>query len=246
MHVIKDNERYDLPKLSALTGLSVSTRNTATSKMFQHGGLNTADNKVDYREIEISIFINGKNQRDYLAQVDELKRYLVRANQKLYITEDRYINISSLSSISEEFLSGYYLTRGNLTVTLMALDPFFYSAYDVQHSVTITATGQQFYVNHPGNIDTPVIITITASELLSNISLCNETDNGRLMTYSDANFTASTSLVISNIDGTVELDGDNTINNFSGTFLSLLSGDNLFTWTGGSCTITMNYSVRWL
>jgi len=246
MYVIKDNERYDLPKYSALTGLSVTTRNSAESKNFLHGGVNTSDNKVDYREIEISTFINGKNQRDYFSQVDELKRYMFRQDQKLYITEDRYINISSVSSIEEEFESGFYLTKGTLTITLMALDPFTYDAFDQQQSVTITVTGQQFYINNPGNIDTPIEITIAASSTLSSISLVNTTDNDRTISYSDANFTSGKSLVVSSADGTVKLNGSSTINKFSGTFLTLLAGDNLFTWTGGTCTITMSYSVRWL
>jgi len=245
MYLLKDGAQYTFPTYSALNGISLASRNSATSKIFQHGGLNTADKKINYREIEIGIFINGSNQADYLSQVDTLKKNLMRSGQKLYITDTRYINIDSMSSLDEKFYDGFYLVKAELTATLMALDPFFYTASQ-QQTINITATGQQFTINNPGNIDTAMDISITAIDILSSISLKNVTDNGRLMVYSDANFTAGKTLVISNVDGTVLLNGNSTINDFSGAFLSLLSGDNIFTWTGGACTIQINYPVRWL
>ena len=246
MYLVKNNEKYTLPAYTVLNGLTVSSRNSATSKMFNHGGLTTADKKIDYREIELAILIMGKDQRDYFDKIDTLKGYLIRSGQQLFINEERYINVDSMSELSEEYLDGYYQVRANVTATLMALDPFFYDIYPQRQVIEITATGQSLNIYNPGNIDTPMTITITASSLLSNISLKSVTDNGRLMTYSDANFTSGSSLVISNVDGTVALNGSNTINNFSGTFLSLLAGNNIFTWTGGTCTIQIDFNVRWL
>lgn len=229
-----------------MNGTSISTRNDASSKVFQHGGINTADRKVDYREVTLDIILTGEDQRDYRNKVDTLKAYLFRQGQKLFLDDERYINISSLSSIDETFYDGFYMVRSNLSVTLLALDPFFYDVYDQRQTLDVTTNPQSININNPGNADSPMTISITANEAIDNFSLKNVTDNGRLMTYSDANFTTGKTLVVSNLDGTVTLAGTSTINNFSGTFLSLLAGNNTLTWTGGKCAIQIDFPVRWL
>ncbi len=246
MYLIKNGVSYTLPTYAALNGLQAKFRNSDDSKMFQHGGINTADNKMDSREIEIGIFIDGQNQSDYFSQVNELKRYLSRPNQQLYITDDMYINISSIGQIEEEFYDGFYLVKAELTITLKALDPFFYRSADETFTEVITETDHQFTVNNPGSADTPVIITMTANELCDQVVLTNNTDSNRVVNYADSNFRQDSVLRISTIDGTVLLDGNNTINNFTGTFLRLLPGDNIFTYQGGACVVKIDYPVRWI
>lgn len=246
MYLKKDGSIYTLPLYSALSGLSVERRISDTPKVSQHGGTPTGDGKINSRTIDISVFIDGQNQADYLAQVDELKRNLSLTDAELFITDNRYINISGLNKLKEEFISGFYLVKANITATLKALDPFLYDTDPVVISEPIAATPQQFTVNNPGNIDTPLIIAITANSLNSAITLKNITDKNRILTYTDAGFTAGKTLVISALGGTVKLNGSNTINAFTGTFMSLLPGDNIFEYTGGNCTIAMSYSVRWL
>jgi len=236
---------YALPKYVVLSAADLSKRVDATSKMFAHGGINTADNKVDYREIEIVITINQSTTAEYFAVVDLLKRYLSQSDYKLYITSDRYINISNLSSISETYIDGWYLKKAELTITLLALDPFWYTG-TATSMTTITATGQSFKVTNSGSIDSPATITITATDACTSISLTNTTDSGRIFSYADVSFLSGTVLVVNTTDGTVELDGTSTINYLTGTFLSLLPGNNVFTYTGGTCTIEISYPVRWL
>ncbi|MBP2653357.1 MAG: hypothetical protein H6Q73_926 [Firmicutes bacterium] len=236
---------YALPKYAVMTAADLSQRVDATSKMFQHGGILTADGKVDYREIEITVEIDQTTTANYFAVVDLLKRYLAQADYKLYITGDRYINISNLSSISETFVDGWYLKKSELTITLLALDPFWYTG-TATSTTTITATGQSFTVTNSGSIDTPIEITITATDACTSITLVNSSDNSRTLSYINADFTAGKVLVINSTDGTVELNGDNTINYLTGTFMHLVPGDNIFTYTGGACTIKIDYPVRWL
>ncbi len=244
MYVIKNGVSYTLPELSAFNGFQTKFRASAESKMFSHGGISVSDNKIDYRELELGVYIDGQNKNDYRAQVDELKQSLSRQNQQLYIEDDRYINIAGISQIQEEFSPGFYMVKGEVTFTLLALDPFIYCAIDKFATIQIIATDYQFTVVNPGNIDTPLTLTITADELCDQVVLINNTDN-RVMNYMDAQFQASRVLKVSTANGTVTLDGNNSINNFSGTFLRLIPGSNVFTYQGGACTIRIDYLARW-
>ncbi|MDR3591586.1 MAG: phage tail family protein [Negativicutes bacterium] len=246
MFIKKGSTIYTLPDYAVLNGLSLSIRSNVAAKLFQHGGLPSGDGKVDTRSIDIAVLVNGENQSDYLSQVNDLKRYLSQSPYRLYVTDTQYFNIDILNKFKEDFISGFYMVKSNATATILALDPFLYDEEELSVSTTVTTSPQVFTINNPGNIDTPITITITANALNSALSLINTSDNGRVFTYNDASFTSGKSLVISTWDGSVELNGANSINNFLGTFMNLLPGDNVFSYTGSACTITMDYLSRWL
>jgi hypothetical protein len=67
-----------------------------------------------------------------------------------------------------------------------------------------------------------------------------------MFTYKDVQMIAGQVVVIDTVTGTVKRGENNTINNFSGTFLNLLPGDNLFEYTGAPCTIEIAFQARWL
>lgn len=234
-----------MPPLSSLERKEFSTRGKSQDKGLQHGGILTGDSKISSRTIGVEVIIMGENQLDYQSQVDELMRYAYRRDQRLYVTDTRYVNVACLTKYQENYYKGYYGERGTIDLTFLALDPFFYENTQIFEQI-ITSSPAKFTINNPTNIDSPVTVTIVPTEANLSMELKNLTDGGRVFSYSDPNLTAGKTLTINAETGTVELDGDNTINNFTGTFLSVLFGDNVFQYTGGKCVITISFPKRWL
>jgi hypothetical protein len=244
---------YTFPQYSGLAGDSLQSRMSESPRVLQHGSVATGDGKFDFRSVDIDVHIFGDDQADYFTKSDELKRHLAVTGQRLYINASRYINVDGLYKIKTSWLSGFYLVAANLTLTLKAYDPFFYDDQDGTAETTVTETAttenpHQFTITNPGNIDVPVVLTITAAGSIPSLTLKNVTDEGRLLAYADANFTAGKMLLISPlvVGGSVTLNGANTINNLSGLWLRLLPGDNLFEYVGGPCVIEAAFPVGWL
>ncbi len=74
----------------------------------------------------------------------------------------------------------------------------------------------------------------------------NETDGDKSFTYTDPNFTTGKKLTVDCVDGSVDLDGSNTIQYFAGYPLRLLAGNNTLEYTGGNCSIVVKHRDRWL
>lgn len=246
MRLVKNNIPYSLPSLSSVDKNEFTTRGKSESKSMQHGGILAGDGKVEARNISVEVIIDGKTKDDYRQQVDELKRYAYRTNQKLFITDTQYINAACLSKFTEKFYPGFYMVKGVIDLTFLCLDPFFYDDYTLTTNKTITESPTEFTVFNPGNAECNPVIKITAVDICSAITLKNITDNGRRLDYNDVQMIAGQELTIDSTAGTIKRGTTNTINNLLGTFLNLLPGENVIEYTGGDCTIQIIHPVRWL
>lgn len=246
MQLIKGSTSYTLPDYASITQFDLSVRNDNTDRAGQHGGVMTGDGKIDTRTIEIEVIIaDTTTKSEYRMIVDELKRYAYRTDQRLYIDDDRYVNLASLSKITETFFDGFYRVRGTITLTFTCTDPFVYSDSVTAQNVTISSP-KSFTVTNTGNVDVPITLTITSAGANASMSLVNTTDNNRTFGYQDTGFTAGKIMIADGINGTVVRDGSSTINAMGGTFINLLPGDNVLTYTGAACTIAIAYTERWL
>lgn len=246
MKLVKGSSVYNFPEYTSFES-DTDARCDKSEKAFSHGEIMTGDGKIEGRDVTVEAeILDCVSKSEYRAAIDALKQAAYRQDQKLYLDDDRHINIKNLKKISEEFYDGFYRVRAKIKVTFYCPDPFFYNETLSSQEITITESPQIFTVSNGGNLDTPPIITIEPSETNSVLSLVNTTDNSRTFSYSDASFSAGNSLVIDSTDGTVEKDGTNTLNNVGGTFLTLLAGNNEITYTGPLGTITFNYTKRWL
>lgn len=247
MQLVKGSTSYTLPDYASVTQFDLSVRNDNTDRADQHGGVMTGDGKVDTRTIEIEVIIaDTTTTAEYRAIVDALKRYAYRTDQKLYIDDDRYVNLASLSKIAETFFDGFYRVRGTITLTFTCTDPFIYSDSVTTQNVTISSSPTSFIVTNTGNVDVPVILTMTATAANASMTIVNTTDNSRTFGYQDTGFTAGKVVTVDGIEGTVMRDRSSTINATGGTFINLLPGDNVLTYTGAACTIAVVYTERWL
>lgn len=246
MFLKKDNTVYVMPSLSSLEAFDFATRAKAQPKALAHGGILSEDDHVETRNVEVEVIIEGENIHDYIVQTNELKRYAYQKDQRLYISDNRYINVAGLIKFKEKYIKGFYMVKSIIDLTFLAIDPFVYQDGMEEITKTITGTPAQFTVDNPGNIDTPAVITITASASATSINLKNITDNNRQFDYNDVQMVTGEVLTVDAINGTVYRGSVNTINNFGGTFIKLLPGDNVIQYTGGNCSIKIEFPVRWL
>lgn len=246
MKLVKGSSTYTFPTYS-LCESDAEVRCDDSEKAFSHGSIMTGDGKIDARDVTVEVeLIDCTSEATYRTAIDALKLAAYRQDQKLYLDDDRYINVKSLKKISEEFYDGYYRVRAKVKLVFFCPDPFFYATTGTTQEVEIIESPQSFTVNNTGNLDSPPIITIAPTATNSVLSLVNTSDNSRTFSYSDASLGDGDTLVIDSTDGTVERDGTNVLNNVSGTFLQLLAGNNVITYTGPLGTITVDYVQRWL
>lgn len=244
---------YTFPAgIANINGDSLQSRMTENPRAMQHGSVGAGDGKFDFRTVDISVYLEGSSITDYQTKADALKGAAARAD-KLFLTDSRYIKVDGLHKVKTAWLPGFYLVRANVTLTMKCYDPFWYDTTAGTDTEEIEAAGTSeaphtWTITNDGNIDVPVVLTITATGAVPSLSLKNVTDNGRLLAYADANFTAGKILIISPLvaGGSVTLNGANTINNFAGLFMRLLPGANVFEYVGAPCTIEASWPVGWI
>lgn len=241
--IVKDGLSYTLP----LTNMSKDASDTALkleNKAYNHGSIITGFNKVPGRNIELSTYIEAGNEAGYLAAMRELKRHVHMSDYRLYIAENRYFNIKGISKFSAKDYDGFVYRRADIDITLLAADPFEYTG--LSRETIIEATdGLVFELDNDCNIDVPLIVTVTPVISAPEITLSNETYN-RKFTHKESGLTNPAVLTVNTETGTVTVDCENHINNFSGAFLSLAAGRNIFTYTGADARLEFIYKERYI
>ena len=245
LRLVKNSDEWILPDDSWIIGVPFTVRREEADRACQHGAVDTGDGKIEPRTVSLTILVNESSQAAYFAAVDAIKRRLYRRDQKLYVTAGRYITLSSLYSFKEEFIKGFANRRCFVTAEFKSNDPFFYSDTPIAAEFTVTESPQVFTVDNNSNVDSPAVITVTAAEAVPFVQLTNTT-NGRMSYYADPQLTGGAAVVFDTANATVERDGSNTINAFSGTFIELEPGDNVFSYEGVPCVIQIAYIPRWL
>ena len=225
-------------------GFDVRTKNEA--RAFTHGRAEYGDGKIDSRTLEIEMMIFGTSQADHDTQLDAIQAAFLRQDQKFYPRADRYINISRLDKFKHEYISGFGLIRGKITATLLAVDPFIYSTTATQQNETVTSSPKAISITNPSLLDVPLKVTLAASASCVDFTIVNTTDASRQFRLADTNLVAGQTAIIDPGPGTVYRGANNIINAFTGQFLRLLPGTNALTYTGGNCTLTLEFTQIWL
>ena len=247
MQLIKNGSIFTLPEgLTSIETGGIDFRTNQESRAGTHGAAETGDGKVDKRTLSIDVHIFGNSIADHDCQYDALMAALSRQDQRLYIRPDRYINLARLDKVTRKDLKGYQFVRSQITAAFVANDPFWYAEQPIEQARPISSTPTTVTINNQGNIDAPLIVTIAASADCSAVTLTNNTDAGRAFSMADVQLISGETAIINTALGTVYRGTSNTINTFSGAFLSLLPGVNSITYTGGNCTLTLGYTPRWL
>lgn len=246
LKLLKGVDVWELPENSWITGVPFTTRRKENERALQHGVIDSGDGKVSGRTVELTIIVNEPTSAAYFATMDEIKRRLYRRDMRLYVTPSRYINLTSLYQFKEEFMPGLTNRMSTVSAEYKADDPFFYDEAVRSASITVTASPATLTVDNISNVDTPPVITVTATGALPHVKITNAA-NGRVCIYQDPQLIAGQRLVIDTAAATVKRNGVNTINAFSGTFHILEVGANVFTIEcNPAATVNISYTPRWL
>ncbi|SMC63142.1 phage distal tail protein [Sporomusa malonica] len=247
MKIVKNNKTFLLPELASVDGLGGHTiRTDDETRAYSHGRIETGDGKVDSKTIEVEVYIFGVNRLDHDQQYNSLLAAFNQKKYKLFVRDDRYMNIECMSKDTHEWFKGFQFVRSKLTVTLKAIDPFWYDTGSIIERRTITETPKTLIIDNPGNIDVSPVITITATNTCPSILITNITDENRQFQYADLQLTAGSTVKIDCQNGTVYRGTANSLNAFNGTFLKLLPGENEITYAGEDCVIDFEFTRRWL
>lgn len=117
---------------------------------------------------------------------------------------------------------------------------------DMTWNVLVDTQVEKDYFNEGNSEVFPVFEIIADADLGDGIEMVNASDGNVLFSYTDSNFTSGKKLTVDCKEGTVDLDGTNTIRFFSGQFLKLIAGTNTLKFTGDKCQITVKHRDRWL
>lgn len=245
MKIIYGATTYNFPTYSRVKGRGFDVRNSDVKRAFTHGSIETGDGKIEARTIEVEIKLVGTSAADYQTLLDSLYAAIYRENYKLFLADDRYINVRKVDKVKETIDDGFD-SRGKLTLSLRCCDPFFYALTQTSAVQSGSANPFQFVVNNPGNADTPLTVTFAPTAAAADIKLSNMTDGGRSFTYKDTLLISPAEVTVNGIDGTVYRGSSNSINAFAGTFLKLLPGDNTLVYTGDPAAITTRFTARYL
>jgi len=164
---------------------------------------------------------------------------------------DYYLPVKSLVKLLKKPVKGQYGVAWQVMLEWMLADPFWYSPTESSDTESVVSVPKTWTVNVPSPVNweiSPRIEVVSTSSLAAGFTLLNNTNNQRFQ-YTDSNFTGGQTLEVDCKEGTVELDGVSSIENFSGSFITLEPGNNSITMAGAGGPLTsvvFNWYPRFL
>lgn len=241
-----DSNVYTIPKADFVGGFVSEVRSKLVELAFSHGGKDIGDGKVRPRGIRVRSVVTGVDAATFQTNRDNFFKAMAKINQTFAYKSGRYIKVNAIRVRSDKFIIGD--KKAVSEIELICGDPFWYAdSLTTESTWTVTSSPDTKVVANTGNVECLPIIEITASESLSGgVTLENQTDGNVSFSYVDPSFSTGKKLTVDCVAGTVDLDGTNTIQYFSGQFLRLVAGNNTLEYTGGDCAIVIKHRDRWL
>jgi len=240
-------QEFTLPKTFELRSEPLSKKSSLLGVAFVHGAKDVSDGMYNPRIVTVSGKIWASSDYEYNEKWDAIAEHLIKENIRIQ-NRGRQINCKKVQDISHDYPSNLGYHYGEVGISFLCLDPFWYSANAVQKQFSVTGSPYQFQFDVGGKVETYPLIIITNSDVNSDFTLKNITDDGREFEISDSGAVQGTEIQIDCKEGTVVRDGEtNLISVFSGLFLRLLGGrTNQFEYTGANCNITFQYKNAWI
>lgn len=245
--VDQDDNTYNLPENFLLRTIPMSKQSDILKLAFAHGAKDLSDHKIKERALELSGSIYAETDVDYRAIWDELIQQFNK--EDFYLRAgNRQILIKKTLDIPENYPGATRLRKGDFTIMLLALDPFWYKVTSEIKEFSAASSPYQFSFHVGGTIEVFPVIRIDNVENNTDFTLTANSDDDREFRIQDVGALAGTYIEINCQDGTVKRDGSiNIIQYFSGRFLRLLfNRDNNFTYEGAEATIKFTYHWAWL
>ena len=232
---------YYFPQTFAVRSDPIARKSDIIDVAYVHGAKDVSDGMFSQRVIEIAGKIWAATDAEYNERWDALAEQLAKVDFRVR-HRGREINIKKIEDISHEYPEKMGVRFGEISIRLLALDPFWYSLTEREKEITIVNSPTTFQWTIGGKVEVFPIITIENQADNTDFILQNETDGEREFRVQDAFNLNGTTVIIDCIEGTVMRGATNLISGFSGMFLRLLFGrGNKFNYTGGNCVISMTY-----
>ena len=239
-------QEYTLPETFELISDPAARRSNLLDTAFIHGAKDVSDGKFTPRHIEISGKIWADSDAAYNVKWDALAEHLIKENIRIQ-NRDRQIRLLRVVEISHEYPSPVSYHYGEVSITFLAADPFWYSKSAEQKERAVTSSPDTFQFDIGGKMETYPIIIIGNNDDNFDFKLENITDDNRELRIQDTGATDGSTITIDCKAGTVMRGATNLIAVFSGLFLRLLGGrTNSFKYTGANCDITIQYFEAWI
>lgn len=256
-HVLKDTKlkivtsagtEYSLPALWSISDAGAYTfRNKLEDKAFSHGGNVVGDGRISGRTIKVEFFMHGATEQDHDYALNTAYTYFCQTNYDLYVgRSDRKFRVAGVSKITHKYQKGFQQRWSEITVSLLLADPFRYEG----HTTKITKVfpraveNAEIYVDNLGSVDTPLTFRFIPVKSMAKIHIYHKQAKEEF-SLSDALLIAPATVTVNGDAGTVWRDKANSINTFSGQFLHVKPGKNLFYYTGDAGTIEISFTNRW-
>jgi len=239
-------QEYTLPKNFELRSDPSARRSKLLDLAFTHGAKDVGDSMFAPKFIEVTGRIWANTDAEYNAKWDALAEHLIKEDIRIQ-DKGRQIYLKKIVGISHDYPSKLSYHWGEVSITFLAADPFWYSASAQEKQTSITSSPKLFEFDIGGKMETWPIITIDNNADNFNFTLINKTDADRTFQVIDTGAGSGTTIIIDCKMGTVLRGSTNIISTFSGLFLRLLGGrTNEFSYTGANCDIKLNYFEAWI
>lgn len=246
--VTQAGTEYSLPALWSISDAGAYTfRNKLEDKAFSHGGNVVGDGRISGRTIKVEFFMHGATEQDHDYALNTAYTYFCQTNYDLYVgRSDRKFRVAGVSKITHKYQKGFQQRWSEITVSLLLADPFRYEG----HTTKITKVfpraveNAEIYVDNLGSVDTPLTFRFIPVKSMDKIHIYHKQAQEEF-SLSDALLIAPATVTVNGDAGTVWRDKANSINTFSGQFLHVKPGKNLFYYTGDAGTIEISFTNRW-
>ncbi len=212
------------------------------------GSQNIADKMPNSRVVTVTGTLQEDTPALFETAYSALKKaclkggYLRKQNDEI----DRYIEVE-LSSFNPGFEQGQQF-REDVSINFIAKDVFWFDTTETEDEFTVD-DGDEIQVDASDSefILYPVIeFEADQGFDLPGVLLRNNTDGGMVMIYNNSAFVQSDLLAINCKTGTVLLNSNDSISNFSEAFLRLQPDVNNLIYEGNTCTLRVKYRKAYL
>jgi len=243
LKIVRDGTTWDLPGNFHLVDVGFQRRMDLVAKAFSDGGADRGDDMIDIRELSLEGQLFADTDSQYDNKWDEL---VIKLTQKDFYLEDGdwRILIAWARILGQTFPRGLRKRLGEIEIELIVLDPFWYYKNLSSKGENCPTPPTQFVVLNGGSCAVYPIIKIIANASNPDMTVKNITDGDVLFSYQDNGFTIGKELVVDCKEGTVELDGTNTIRYFNGQFVRLLPGNNTIEYNRVDAHISFEWYKR--
>lgn len=239
-------QEYVLPDTFELSSEPSGRRSNLLDTAFIHGAKDVSDGMFTARQVEVRGKIWANSDAEYNTKWDALAEHLIKDNIRIQF-RGRQIYLLKIVGISHDYPSPVGFHYGEVSITFLAADPFWYATSAEQKERGATSPTDEFQFDIGGQMETYPIITFDMNADNDDFKLENITDSNREFRLQDIGAVNGTTIIVDCKAGTAMRGATNLIAGFSGLFLRVLGGrTNEFKYTGENCDITIQYFEAWI